>query len=267
MAEEQSKTTAETMVKDLVPSDILKQAVMSGATVDVMERLLALQERWEASQARKAFDNAMASVREDLPQIVKTQSVNYQGTKGRVNYRYEDLSAVTEALTPVLAKHGLSFRWRTNSDSKDAVSVTCVVSHRDGHAEETTLSANHDHSGMKNDIQAIGSAVTYLQRYTLKAALGIAAANDDDGRTATPETNGVKFEKPREAPSNGMNSAQLGKAIMDYVNNDAQAAKDILQQICGKTTCVGMTPQEAARVYKQFETDYLNAAPEPGSEG
>jgi len=60
-----------------------------------------------------------------------------------------------------------------------------VISHRDGHSEENSLSADADHSGEKNAIQAIGSTLTYLQRMTLKAALGLAAADDDDGKAAS----------------------------------------------------------------------------------
>src|SRR5690606_5500273 len=40
-----------------------------------------------------------------------------------------------------------------------------------------------DSSGSKNAIQAIGSTLTYLQRYTLIQALGLAASDDDDGQT------------------------------------------------------------------------------------
>lgn len=44
-----------------------------------------------------------------------------------------------------------------------------------------------DTSGSKNAIQAIGSTVTYLQRYTLLSGCGLAAAStDDDGRGAAP---------------------------------------------------------------------------------
>jgi hypothetical protein len=64
------------------------------------------------------------------------------------------------------------------------VSVTCVVTHEGGHFEETTLHAGADNSGGKNSIQSIGSTITYLQRYTLKPALGLAAARDDDGQAA-----------------------------------------------------------------------------------
>ena len=53
-----------------------------------------------------------------------------------------------------------------------------------GHSEETTLSGPADSSGSKNAIQAIGSTLTYLQRYSLVQMLGLAASNDDDGAAA-----------------------------------------------------------------------------------
>lgn len=43
------------------------------------------------------------------------------------------------------------------------------------------MSASADTSGSKNSIQAIGSTITYLQRYTLFSILGLASTDDDDG--------------------------------------------------------------------------------------
>src|SRR5262249_50835070 len=67
------------------------------------------------------------------------------------------------------------------SQDDGRIKVACILAHVDGHREESTLSSSADVSGNKNSIQAVGSAVTYLQRYTLKMALGLAAAVDDDG--------------------------------------------------------------------------------------
>ena len=66
----------------------------------------------------------------------------------------------------------LSYRWRTTSEINQPVSVTCIVSHRSSYSETNTPSAGRDDSGKKNSIQQVGSTITYLQRYTLKAALG-----------------------------------------------------------------------------------------------
>ena len=56
-----------------------------------------------------------------------------------------------------------------------------------GHSESTTLEAAADQSGGKNAIQAIGSTVTYLERYTLLALTGLATHEDDDGAGSEAE--------------------------------------------------------------------------------
>jgi hypothetical protein len=168
----------------LTPMDMLNKAVSQGADITILERLMALQERWEANQARKAFDEAMADAKAEIPAIVKNRKVSFETTKGKTEYRHEDLAEIARTVDPILSKHGLSYRWSTKSLVGQPIEVTCVVSHRSGHYEENTLIAGRDESGSKNAIQSIGSAVTYLQRYTLKSALGLASSNDDDGNAA-----------------------------------------------------------------------------------
>ena len=80
----------------------------------------------------------------------------------------------------------------------EPVSVTCIIAHRDGHSEENTLSAGRDDSGKKNSIQSIGSTITYLQRYTLKSALGLAASADDDGRSSEDENADLITDEQRD---------------------------------------------------------------------
>lgn len=166
--------------------DMVGRAVEQGATMEVLEKLLALQERWEANQARRAFEEAITAAKAHMPIIAKNRTVSYGGA-GKTSYKHEDLAEIARTVDPVLGEHGLSYRFRTNQiDGR--VSVTCIVSHRDGHSEENTLSSGYDTSGSKNPIQAIGSAVTYLQRYALKAALGLAASDEDDGQAVVPAT-------------------------------------------------------------------------------
>jgi len=168
----------------LTPMDMVGRAVASGASIEVVEKLMALHERWEANQGRKAFDEAMAAAKAEIPVIFKSREVDFTSPKGRTHYRYEDLAEIAKTINPILSKHGLSYRFRTTSPANEPVSVTCIVSHRLGYSEENSLSAGRDESGNKNSIQAIGSTLTYLQRMTLKAALGLAASADDDGASA-----------------------------------------------------------------------------------
>lgn len=169
----------------VTPMDMIDRAVSSGASVEALEKLMALQERWEANQGRKAFDNAIAAAKAEIPSITKNRKVDFTTAKGRTNYEYEDMAGIAAIVDPILSKFGLSYRFRT-AQSGQVVSVTCVLSHRDGYSEETTLETPKDDSGNKNHIQAVGSAVTYLQRYTLKSALGLAASKDEDGKIDKP---------------------------------------------------------------------------------
>ena len=159
------------------PLELLSRAVMGGAAPETLEKLLALQERWERSQARKAFDVAIAAAKAEIPTIKKNREVSFGA--GKTAYRHEDLAEIERTVVGPLSKHGLSYRFRTAVTDKLIV-VTCIISHRDGHFEENSLPGPADTSGSKNAIQAIGSACTYLQRYTLKAALGLSASHDDD---------------------------------------------------------------------------------------
>jgi hypothetical protein len=159
----------------LTPMDMLSHAVERGADLDMIEKLMNLQERWEASQARKAFDEAISAAKADIPPIERTG-------KGHNDKRYATFAAIARVVDPIISRHGLSYRFRTTQG--DRISVTCILSHKSGHFEETTLSGPPDASGSKNAIQAIGSTLTYLQRYSLVQMLGLAAADDDDGKAS-----------------------------------------------------------------------------------
>jgi hypothetical protein len=171
----------------LTPMDMLDRAITSGAGIEVLTKLMDLQERWDKTQARKAFDDALSAAKTEMPIIVKNRQVDFGAKvsgKSSTNYKHEDLAEIARTVDPILGKHGLSYRFRTTSLPNEPVTVTCIVSHRLGHSEENTLCAGRDDTGNKNGIQALGSTLTYLQRYALKAALGLAASNDDDGMAA-----------------------------------------------------------------------------------
>jgi hypothetical protein len=167
---------------ETTPMELLKQAI-AGGNVEIAEKMMGLQERWEKNNARKAFDAAMADAKAKIPVINKNRKVDFTSAKGRTHYKHEDMAEIARTVDPLLTDQGLSYRYRTSIEGAN-VTVTCIISHRLGHSEETTLSAGRDETGNKNSIQAVGSTVTYLQRYTLKAALGLAASDDDDGKSA-----------------------------------------------------------------------------------
>lgn len=143
-----------------------------------MEHLLAVKERWEANEARKAYVQALTAFKADPPRIVKNRHVRF----GQTEYDHATLDQVCDVIGAALAEHGLSHTWQVEQGDNAAVSVTCVLTHALGHSERVTMRGMPDDSGSKNLIQQIGSTTTYLQRYTLLAATGLAAADmDNDG--------------------------------------------------------------------------------------
>lgn len=156
----------------VTPLEMVNRALELG-NVEVVGKMLEYQERWDKMQARKAFDMAIASAKAKIKPVVRNRT-------GHNSKSYADFAAIARAVDPVLVEQGLSYRFR--SEAGDRIIVTCILSHKDGHSEETTLSGPADKTGNKNDIQAIGSTLTYLQRYSLVQMLGLAAADDDDGR-------------------------------------------------------------------------------------
>ena len=166
-----------------------------GIDVDKLEKLFEIQERWEANEARKAYHQAMADFKANPPEILKDKKVSFKNNdQTTTSYSHATLHNVTSVINAELSKHGLTASWTTGQSDK-GVSVTCRITHIMGHSEETTLVAPADGSGKKNSIQAIGSTVTYLERYTLFAITGIAGKDqDDDGNGAGD--NGPKIPEP-----------------------------------------------------------------------
>jgi len=112
---------------------------------------------------------------------------------GTTKYSHSTLGYISETVIPLLSMHGLSHSWEIHQEAKD-ITVTCKVAHILGHSASVSMTSPPDDSGSKNKIQQVASTVTYLQRYTLLSALGLATdETDDDGR-------GAGAKKPVQEP-------------------------------------------------------------------
>jgi len=188
-ANEQNITKNEqpTQMAQITPLTMMQTALERGTDMDQLEKLMALQERWEANEAKKAYVVAMNAFKKNPPEIFKDRHVSYTTDKGTTEYTHASLANIVKTIGQALAKHGLSHRWDMNTADGGIITVTCVITHKLGHSESVPMEAGADQSGGKNNIQAKGSTITYLQRYTLLAATGLATADmDDDGQTAEP---------------------------------------------------------------------------------
>jgi hypothetical protein len=151
--------------------------------IEKFERLMSLRERVALADARRAFYAALAQAKGEFGPILKKRQVDYEhkDKDGRTKYSYEEFVDISAVVDPILSKYGLTYRFKSQQEGAK-IKVTCILSHADGYSEENSLEGVEDKSGQKNPNQAIGSTVTYLQRYTLKEAVGVGASRDDDGQ-------------------------------------------------------------------------------------
>lgn len=123
-----------------------------------------------------AWIAAFSEAQKEFPPITKDKTATIQ-TKagGSFSYSYADLPTILDLVSPVLEKHGLAVAQSAVS-LDGGVGVETRIYHTEGHVE--TFGPVYLPAG--DDARGAGSAVTYARRYSLCAALGIAADEDDD---------------------------------------------------------------------------------------
>lgn len=150
---------------------MVEMALSSDVGIEKLEKLLELKERHEANEAKKAYHLSMSEFKKNSIKIIKDK-------KGH-NSSYATLANIIDVVTPVLGEYGLSLSWRTTQD-KQETTVTAILSHINGYSESTSLTHGLEQSGNKSSIHGLGSTISYLERYTAKAILGIAEKDQDD---------------------------------------------------------------------------------------
>jgi hypothetical protein len=164
----------------ITPMSILEIAVSQGADMEKLTKLMELQARWEAIQARKAYVQAMSEFKNEPIVITKDKENKQYGSW------YSSIGNLVNTVTPFLSKHGLSAEWEL--DQSEGIRVGCKITHSLGHSGETKwMKVPPDTSGAKNPLQQIKSAVTYAKISTFEMATGLASTEgnlDDDGNDA-----------------------------------------------------------------------------------
>jgi len=138
------------------------------------------------SESIKELATALSKAQGEMENASKTSANPYFKSK------YADLAEIINTAKKVLAKNGLAVIQMPSLEG-ELVTVETVLLHSSGEWLSNTAAAPLDPK--KHDSQAVGSAITYLRRYSLAAFLGI-AQEDDDGNAASK---GDAPTKPQDA--------------------------------------------------------------------
>lgn len=178
---------------------------------DNLTQLRNVLEHDETSELNELF-GALAKAQLEM-EVANTDSTN-----PFFKSKYADLSTVVKASRPYLAKNGLSIIQRviTLPDGKNALKTR--LCHSSGQWIESTMHMNPP----KQDIQTIGSFITYLRRYMYSSMTGVVAANeDDDGEKV------MSNERKASAPV----VSAISKDQLSILANELDGYPEILKEI------------------------------------
>lgn len=123
------------------------------------------------------------SINELAGALAKAQAGIRSAIKDSVNphfgKKYADLASVWEACREQLSSNGLAVVQATATAPQGMVLVTTLL-----HASGQWIDSEYPVTPVKNDPQALGSALTYARRYSLSSMVGV-APDDDDGNDAS----------------------------------------------------------------------------------
>ena len=208
------------------------------ADVTKLEKMLDMQERIMDKNAESAFNKAMVKAMSEIPSFEEAKTG--ASTKGGVlMYKYATFEQINKVVKPILAANGLFMSFTT--DFKDGgVYVTAVITHQDGHAKQSTGLYPFDTSGQKNQIQAVGSAISYGKRYQQNALLNITThGEDDDGFASQKKIDAGQIKELNRglikagAKSTGLCEYLSVEKLSDISADDYSAAIQFIQNLIG----------------------------------
>lgn len=177
------------------------------------EKAVAMAElmfRLEDRDARAAFIAAKVRAISEMPRIGK------DGENTHTKQRYARWEYAQPIITPILARHGLVLNFDV-SQQDGRVAVAPILSGHGWEERGSPIVLPSDKGAGRNDVQAVGSSVSYGKRYAAFAMLNIITgglAEDDDGNAGggtpgdpydvlTPDERGL-VDEGRQRAADGM---------------------------------------------------------------
>lgn len=179
LTEEPNKDTTLAVVAQPEPESDIRFAIKSGASIETIERLVALQERTAARRAETDFNEALNRVQS------KIQRVAPDLENPQKHSRYASYAAIDRVIRPIYTPEGFSLSF-THADSPkpDHIRVICWL-RRGAHKEPYQVDWPVDTKGPKGEpvmtaTQATGASDSYAKRYLVKDIFNIAIGEDDN---------------------------------------------------------------------------------------
>lgn len=281
MSDEKTQPLITEPIGDIRPIGIDAEALImkgleSNVSVETMERLLSMREKLNEEKAKIEFFKALSEFQADCPIIKKNKKV-MQKNSNQVRYAYASLDSIVSQISPILAKHGLSYMFKSSTHD-GFVKQSCEVRHYLGHSETSSFDIPIDPDGYMGDAQKSGSASSFAKRYALQDALGILTGDEDDdaqslGGASSPQDLYKKFSTHMSAVMDNIETVTAMKQFLadDDYDGAAEAWAEInhikvLQALSLAPTKGGCFTVEEKRKMNSDEFKKFNAIHREGQE-
>jgi hypothetical protein len=160
----------------LLPA-IISLAKDSSVDVAKLDALLKMQADMEERQARQEAISAFTALSAEMPRVKKNGTID-MGTKGSIAFaKWDDIDKV---IRPLLVKHGFTLSFNSTARDGGGLIVTGELMHNSGHVRTATIPLGLDAGPGRNNLQAMGSTLSYGKRYCAEMLLNIVREGDDD---------------------------------------------------------------------------------------
>lgn len=165
---------------NISPSQLILAALDRGVSIEALDKLAQLQERFEDRQAAKVYADAMAALQEEMPAIKKTKTAKITTTSGgSYSYTYAPLDEIVKVLRPLAKKHGFSWRWNQEETKDGKARTTLRISHVAGHSEENHFTLPTESKSAMSAQQKQAAANTFAKRQTIVDGFGLITTDED----------------------------------------------------------------------------------------
>lgn len=169
---------------------------------------------------------ALVAALADLTVVEKGRTAD----TGKYKYAYADIADVVKVTRPVLAQHGLVALTPVH-DHADHLACTVTLLHTSG--ERLDFGPFPFPHG--RDAQATGSMVTYMRRYALISALGMAAGDDDDGATAVAKEHAARSQQRQQEEDGPISAENVGNLLKRCKERGVKVAEVVERATDGRT--------------------------------
>ena len=149
--------------------------------VTKLEALMKMQERMEDRQAERAFARALHAAQAEIPHIAKNGTVSLGSGKG--SYAFTTWTDMDRVLRPVMDRHGFTLKFDMAAKDGGGAVITGTLLHVDGHSTQASIPLALDTGPGRNNLQAMGSTMSYGRRYVAEMLFNLVRrGEDDDGK-------------------------------------------------------------------------------------